>query len=54
MTFLRPQASVVARRLAEPRRFLQTVAGPRQDWRERNQEVDFVAKAQAKGFHGVL
>ncbi len=28
--FVRPQAAVLARRLAEPRRFLQVVAGPRQ------------------------
>jgi len=30
MTFLRPQAALLARRLEEPRRFIQTVAGPRQ------------------------
>lgn len=30
MDFLRPQAAVLARRLEEPRRFIQTVAGPRQ------------------------
>ena len=30
MDFARPQASVLAKRLAEPRRFLQVVAGPRQ------------------------
>jgi predicted AAA+ superfamily ATPase len=30
MTYQRPQAAVLARRLAEPRRFLQVVAGPRQ------------------------
>ncbi|HXF45064.1 MAG TPA: hypothetical protein VNK91_02995, partial [Burkholderiaceae bacterium] len=28
--FQRPQAAVLARRLAEPRRFVQVVAGPRQ------------------------
>lgn len=30
MSFLRPQAAVLARRLREPRRFIQVVAGPRQ------------------------
>ena len=30
MTYQRPQAAVLARRLAEPRRFVQVVAGPRQ------------------------
>ncbi len=30
MTYTRPQAEVLARRLAEPRRFIQVVAGPRQ------------------------
>ena len=30
MSYQRPQATVLARRLAEPRRFLQVVAGPRQ------------------------
>ena len=30
MTYRRPQAKVLARRLAEPRRFIQVVAGPRQ------------------------
>ncbi len=30
MLFLRPQAAVLARRLREPRRFIQVVAGPRQ------------------------
>ena len=30
MTFLRPQAATLARRLAGPRRFIQIVAGPRQ------------------------
>ena len=30
MPYVRPQAAVLARRLAEPRRFIQVVAGPRQ------------------------
>lgn len=30
MTYQRPQAAILARRLAEPRRFIQVVAGPRQ------------------------
>lgn len=30
MTYTRPQATTLARRLAEPRRFIQAVAGPRQ------------------------
>jgi predicted AAA+ superfamily ATPase len=30
MAFTRPQAEILARRLAEPRRFIQVVAGPRQ------------------------
>lgn len=30
MTYIRPQSEQLARRLAEPRRFIQTVAGPRQ------------------------
>jgi hypothetical protein len=29
-TYFRPQAAQLARRLAEPRRFIQVVAGPRQ------------------------
>ncbi len=30
MAFSRPHAAILARRLAEPRRFIQVVAGPRQ------------------------
>lgn len=30
MPYQRPQADILARRLAEPRRFIQAVAGPRQ------------------------
>lgn len=30
MTYQPPQSAVLARRLAEPRRFIQVVAGPRQ------------------------
>ncbi len=30
MRYQRPQADILARRLAEPRRFIQAVAGPRQ------------------------
>ena len=30
MAFSRPQAAILARRLAEPRRFIQAVTGPRQ------------------------
>jgi predicted AAA+ superfamily ATPase len=30
MTYTRPQAATLARRLAEPSRFIQGVAGPRQ------------------------
>ncbi len=29
MPYQRPQADILARRLAEPRRFIQVVAGPR-------------------------
>lgn len=30
MNYQRPQAEILSRRLAEPRRFMQAVAGPRQ------------------------
>ena len=30
MAYIRPHATMLARRLAEPRRFIQAVAGPRQ------------------------
>ncbi|MGA2819838.1 MAG: hypothetical protein ABSF61_04170 [Anaerolineales bacterium] len=30
MPFIRPQAAILARRLKEPRRFIQAIAGPRQ------------------------
>ncbi|MHB8447926.1 MAG: hypothetical protein ACYC9P_08380, partial [Rudaea sp.] len=30
MTYQRPQATILAKRLREPRRFMQVVAGPRQ------------------------